>query len=164
MKLGYIYAGKVIGNLSPGGVDPYTLEPSEHLLQCDLGKDGAITGLVCPLTVVTDSTKNWYPDDHASTIDGDVYGLYVRVQIGEEPTHSNALLRLEANTKGITLGSAIQIPIAGIPVGDISYLFEIPQTPKLAWSANGTPTNIDGWFRINMGGVDRWIALYDTTP
>ncbi|GAH77356.1 unnamed protein product, partial [marine sediment metagenome] len=79
MKLGYIYSGKVLGNLAPGGVDPYTLEPSEHVLQCDLGLDGAITEMVCPLTVKTDDYHNWYPDDHASTIDSDMYGLYVLV-------------------------------------------------------------------------------------
>lgn len=160
MKLGYLYAGKILGNLAPGGVDPYTGEPSEHTFLSDLGKGGAFAH-VRPFIFQVDDWHNW---DDPSTISGDMYGLWVLVQVGSEPVGSSTLLRLEPNTKGITLDSAIDIPISGVPVGDLNYLMKVGPAPKTAWRIDGTPTNIKGWFRVSVAGLDRWIALYETAP
>lgn len=165
LKLGYIYAGKVLGNLAPGGTDPYTNLPSTHELLSDLGKDGAITETVCTLKVRVDKGSNWWPDDHASTIDGDCFGIWVLYQIGETPTGESGLLRLEPNTKGITVYSAINIPVGGVPQGDLSYLFNLnPSTNVAAWDGGAGCSTEAGYLKIKLGAEDRYVQLYKTSP
>ncbi|GAH92924.1 unnamed protein product, partial [marine sediment metagenome] len=157
--------GKVLGNLVPGGVDRLTGEPSKHVLACDLGEDQTITDSVCPLKVQVDETSNWYPTGDPSQVNADLWAGWFVVQVGLEPTGSTTILRVESNTKGITLDSCIDFIAAGVPAGDFRYLFNIgPEAEKTAWSYVGAPTNINGWLKVRIAAADRWIALYETTP
>jgi len=168
MKLGYIYSGKVIGNLAPGGVDPYTGDPSHHVLAADLGEGGAITDIVCPLTIMADSWDNWADP---STVASDVYGLRIVVAVGHTPGGSSAILRLEPNLGGganqatqVTLDSAISIPVGGTPIGNLSSLLNVnPATGIDAWEPTGTLTEgVGGWFKVMIATHERYIQLYDT--
>ena len=169
MKLGYIYASKVLGNLNPGGVDPYTGDPSAHVLAADLGQGGAITGIVCPLTIIADSPDNWADP---STVASDVYGLRILVMVGHTPGGDSSVLRLEPNLGGganqatqVTLDSIIMIPVGGHPIGNVTYLLHVnPATNIDAWSPAGTPTTEKGWFKVNIGSHIRYIQLYETAP
>lgn len=165
MKLGYIYSGKVLGNLAPGGTDPYTNEPSEHVLVADLGDDLIITSGVCPFTVKVDETSNWYPTGDPSQVNADLYAGWFIVQVGLTPTGSTTILRLESNTKGIALNSFVDFVCSGVPQGNFDYLFKChPATNVDAWSGSGTVTNEGGFLKIAMAADDRYIQLYSTPP
>ncbi|GAI32442.1 unnamed protein product [marine sediment metagenome] len=161
MKLGYIYSGKVIGNLAPGGTDPYTNAPSEHYFLADLGEGGdPITDIVCPLTIRVDDWLNW---DDPTTPASDVYGLLVCVQVGVTPEGNSAVLRLEPNMQdGVTLVSGIQIAQNG--PDRLSYFLDIAPPTADAWKyISASCTGENGWLKVRMGGVhDRYIMLYDT--
>jgi len=131
----------------------------------DLGMDLTISDRVNPLRVSVDSTSNWYPDDHASTIDNDMYAGWFIVNIGEEPTGSSTILRLESNTKGITLNSVFDAIASGVPQGNFDYLFKMhPATGVDAWDGSGTVTNEMGYIKVTVGPQDRYIQLYGTPP
>ncbi len=165
MKLGYIYSGKVLGNLAPGGVDPYTGAPSKHVLACDLGEDQTITDMVCPLKVQVDETSNWYPTGDPSQVNADLWAAWFVVQVGLEPTGSTTILRIESNTKGITLNTCVDFLVSGVPEGDFRYLFGFGPSKTTAWDIVGTPTvGSGGWIKLDFGGSDRWIQLYSTAP
>ena len=167
MKLGYIYSGKVLGNLAPGGTDPYTNEPSEHVLACDLGEDNTYTSRICPLTVKVDETSNWYPTGDPSQVNADVYAAWFVVQLGLEPSPvtGSTILRLESNTKGITLQSFFACIVSGVPQGDFNYFCILhPATNVAAWSASGTVTGEDGWIRIRVATEDKYIQLFNSPP
>jgi len=161
MKLGYIYSGKIIGNLNPGGVDPYTGDPSHHVLECDLGEGGAIDDIVCPLTIMADTWDNW---GDPSAINSDLYGLRILVAAGATPGGNSSILRLEPNTNAATLTSAFEVPVGG--GGDLEYFFTLnPATGIAAWSGDGTPTiGAGGWLKVRVGGNIRWIQLYAVAP
>ncbi len=135
MKLGYIYAGKVIGNLVPGGVDPYTGEPSSHEFLSDLDP---------------------------STPSADVYGLHVLMQPGVTPEGSSAILRLEPNMpNGVVLESAIQVPMNASD--RLEFLFALSPPTADAWAyQSGTHTGENGFIKVGMGTHTRYIQLYDT--
>ena len=164
MKLGYIYSGKVLGNLAPGGTDPYTNKPSQHVLACDLGEDQTITDMVYPLKVQVDETSNWYPTGDPSQVNNDLYAGWFIVQVGLQPT-SSSILRLESNTKGITLDSCIAFVCSGVPQGNFTDLFVLhPATNVDAWSASGTVTGEDGWIKIKVATEDKYIQLFSSPP
>jgi len=159
MKLGYIYSGKVLGNLAPGGVDPYTGDPSHHVLECDLGEGGAIDDTVCPLTIMADTWDNW---GDPSAINSDLYGLRILVAAGATPAGSSTILRLEPNVNaGVTIASAICIPQNG--PDRLSYLLDLAPPTADAWAyTSGTHTGENGFLKVRLGTHDRWIQLYDT--
>lgn len=137
----------------------------EQVIAIDLGQDKTLVGRVCPLIVKVDDYGNWYPDDHASTIDGDMYAGWLLVQVGEEPAGSSTILRLEASTKGITLNSVFDAVCAGLPQGNFDYMFKChPATGVDAWAAGGTVTDVAGYLKIKVGDADRYIQLYGTPP
>ena len=126
----------------------------------DLGQGQAITDIVCPLTIMTDTWDNW---DDPSSIASDVWGLRVLVAVGDTPGGNSTVLRLEPNTNGITLVSAIEIPVGG--GGDLTYLLTCNPAATSAWDAGGVPTiGGGGWLRVRLGGNDRWIQLYAIAP
>ncbi len=134
-------------------------------IQIDLGQDKTLVGRVNPLFVEVDDTSNWYPVDHASTIDGDMFVGWLMANVGEEPTGTSTILRLESNTKGITLNSFFDTIMSGVPQGNMDYFFTAnPATGVDAWSRSGTVTNVAGYLKIKIGNDDRYIMLYSTPP
>jgi len=148
--------------------DSYELYDGESVLQkvfsVDLGENQTITTRVCPLFVKVDETGNWYPTGSPSQVNSDLYAAWFIVQVGLEPTGTTTILRLESNTKGITLESCIDFVCSGVPQGDFDFLFKCHPAHQTSWDDSGTPTNIKGWLKVRIATADRWIALYETSP
>ncbi|GAJ14751.1 unnamed protein product [marine sediment metagenome] len=62
------------------------------------------------------------------------------------------------------MDSAINIPVGGVPQGDLSYLLQVSPAHQGAWDDAGTPQDIRGWLKVRVADADRWIALYETAP
>ena len=125
----------------------------------NLGQGKTLAYHVYGAKVQIDSNENW---DDPSTINHDMHALWVNVMVGVAPTGDSTLLRLESNTKGVTLRSVIDIPVGGNPVGDFEYLMTMNPNDRTAWSTSGDATSglgARGWLKI-LAGTERWIQLY----
>jgi len=124
----------------------------------DLGKGKTITSRVANLIQV-DTADNW---TNPTQVNHDVYCLWVLDQLGKAPTGDHVLLRLEPNTKGLTVDAAIAIPVGGVPAGDIAALFALNPDNRLAWATGGGALGgaANGFLRIKIGATYRYIQLY----
>ena len=148
----------------------YELYDGESVLSktfsVNLGQDQTITERVCPLLVKVDETSNWYPTGTPSQVNSDLYAAWFIVNVGLEPTGSTTILRLESNTKGITLNSFFDCLCSGVPAGNMDFWFKgNPATGVDAWSVGGGCSTDGGMLKVKIGNAERYIALFQThTP
>jgi hypothetical protein len=95
-----------------------------------------------------------------ATITGDHYGIYVKTYSDISGNQEIVPLRLEHN------GASVANAFIGVyaQTGKMRYFLTSSHTAETWVDVTGTPADIAGWLKIKLGGYDRWIALYSTSP